>query len=330
MATNGHRGTTHTEAAMAENRLAPALSRRWLTVLNGVVLFAALAGLTIYLWRQREYVTELVASADGQLFLLAFLGFLVFVITQVRVSVGLLKDLGGDLPTLPAMRVFLTSLLGKYLPGKVWIVGMRAAFLKQHSVAIGLTLNALLLENLLLVSSALLLWGIASLVAIGAHPAGLSIPLALLAFAPVVCLVLAPTVLSGPAKAMARLFDGRAEIPKLGISTTAKLAAQYTATWLMLGSSIWLLAGALGYDLPVVTIPYLSAHYGLSVIAGFVAVFAPAGIGVREAVFVFATRGLLSAADSFSLALAARLLTSLAELLATGMLSFVKRTRSPR
>jgi uncharacterized membrane protein YbhN (UPF0104 family) len=63
----------------------------------------------------------------------------------------------------------------------------------------------------------------------------------------------------------------------------------------------------------------LAGAYGVAVVAGFAALFVPAGLGVREGVFVLAMSGLLPATEALFLAIGVRLAVSIAEILAAAI-----------
>ena len=116
--------------------------------------------------------------------------------------------------------------------------------------------------------------------------------------------------------------------PELTPRRALTITITYLTSWFVLGVGIWLLASGLDLDLPPVAVVRLAGHYGIAVIGGLLAIFAPAGVGVREGLFTAAMSGHLSAADAMFLALAARLCIALAELLATA-LAVVWRVREP-
>ncbi len=90
------------------------------------------------------------------------------------------------------------------------------------------------------------------------------------------------------------------------------IAANLVA-WVGYGSALWLLARGLlpsvGLD-PALAIAVFTASY----LAGFLALFAPGGIGVREGLFILMLQGPLGIAAATALALASRVLLTITEL----------------
>ena len=85
----------------------------------------------------------------------------------------------------------------------------------------------------------------------------------------------------------------------------------YAIGWILQGLAFWVLARGLGFDLTLLEgVPAFPAAY----LAGYVALFAPAGAGIREGVLV-ALLGPIMGAGAGVVALVARLWTTAVELL---------------
>jgi hypothetical protein len=89
--------------------------------------------------------------------------------------------------------------------------------------------------------------------------------------------------------------------------------AANTVAWLGYGLSLWLLARGL---LPGAGLSLLRAIavFTASYLAGFLALFAPGGIGVREGVFILMLQGPIGIGAATALAIASRLLLTVTEL----------------
>ncbi|MBA2628134.1 MAG: hypothetical protein H0U85_08975 [Gemmatimonadales bacterium] len=99
--------------------------------------------------------------------------------------------------------------------------------------------------------------------------------------------------------------------------------------WIGYGCALWLLARGL-LDAPNLTIVRAIGAFTAAYLAGFLAFGLPAGIGVREAVFVTMTQGVLGLPASLALAFASRLLLTAAEFGAAApfLLTSPERTRA--
>jgi hypothetical protein len=97
-----------------------------------------------------------------------------------------------------------------------------------------------------------------------------------------------------------------------GTGILVGIAANFIA-WLGYGVALWLLARGL---LPAseLSLRLAIAVFTASYLAGFLALLAPGGIGVREGVFILLLQGPLGIAAATALAVASRLLLTLTEL----------------
>jgi uncharacterized membrane protein YbhN (UPF0104 family) len=85
----------------------------------------------------------------------------------------------------------------------------------------------------------------------------------------------------------------------------------YAIVWALQGLAFWVLTWGMGYRLTLVEgVP----AYGAAYVAGYIALFAPAGIGVRESLLVVFLGPILGAGAAV-VAVTARLWTTLVELI---------------
>lgn len=200
----------------------------------------------------------------------------------------LLDGMGHRLPLATTTRIFSTGELARYLPGWIWQVWGRVYLIKPYGVTGTvcstsqiLELTIFLLANIL-VAIACLLW-------LGGKMNQEIRPLfwSAMALVPVLLLILHPRVFYGVVnKVMRRL--GKPQMPEhfrkrellvLGIWAMLGLLWQSLAIWVVVQQPLglqftkwWVVAGA----------------YCLAWTAGFLAFWAPGGLGVREAVLVLA------------------------------------------
>jgi hypothetical protein len=220
---------------------------------------------------------------------------------------------GRGLDFWSAARIWTVSSLGKYLPGKVWAVAGMAVMAQRAGVGAGpATASAVILQVLAIGTGAAVaaLTGWSSLR--NAYPGargGLAVLLALSLLAAVVLLrpesVRKVVRLAAPDAAVGPLP------PPVG-SVAFGLAAN-TIAWLGYGVALWLLARGL---LPGSGLSLLRAIavFTASYLAGFLALFAPGGIGVREGVFILMLQGPIGIGAATALAIASRLLLTVTEL----------------
>jgi hypothetical protein len=285
-------------------------------LLNRVSVAVALALFAWFLVGQRAQVIRLWNDANPALLLASIGVFTLFALAQTRVSVAVLHALGAVVPATAAMRAFLLSLLGRYIPGKIWIVTMRSSFLHERGVPIRIVLAAVLVENVYLLMTS------TALFAVSREPTT-SVTTALLFGSAALLLTAAATLPGQIMPSIIRLLArfGLESIPvRLGARHAFAITGSYLATWLLLGLGIWLLGKGLAFPFSPRDVIALAGAYGVAVIAGFAALFVPAGLGVREGVFTLAMSGLLPATEALFLAIGVRLAVSIAEIMAAAIM----------
>jgi uncharacterized membrane protein YbhN (UPF0104 family) len=107
------------------------------------------------------------------------------------------------------------------------------------------------------------------------------------------------------------------------------LVARYIGVWCVFGLAFWLAARAL-YSIPAADLARYTGAFAAAWVVGFVIVFVPGGIGVREGVLVFLLRGRLGEAEAVVLATASRIAFTLVDLVGGGAaLVALRRLPSP-
>ena len=104
----------------------------------------------------------------------------------------------------------------------------------------------------------------------------------LFAFAVVVVVLLHPRVFTAVARVVFRRF-GAPEPPRLPYRVLTALLGYYALTWLVGGAALYLLLRSLDANPGIATIPYLGGAAAVGAIVAVLTVFAPSGLGVREA-----------------------------------------------
>jgi hypothetical protein len=224
-----------------------------------------------------------------------------------------------------AARIWTVSSLGKYLPGKVWAIAGMAVMAQQAGVAPWAATGSAIILQVLAIGTGAALVGLTGAVALeAAHPgARAALVLLVAASGAGVALVLWPRftrVLLRLARASAAAAAG----PKPGgllIGIVANLVA-----WCGYGAALWLLARGLLPDArldPMAAVAVFTASY----LAGFLALLAPGGLGVREGLFILMLQTSLGIAAATVLALASRVLLTLTEFGAAAPFLLLPRRR---
>jgi hypothetical protein len=192
----------------------------------------------------------------------------------------ILAAFGIRVPYQLALQAEMASMLAKYVPGGVWTPLARIMWLRRAGKveSTSLVLSSILLEAGLSAVAGILVFtgGLAAVEAVDA-------PLVpLFAFGLVTAILLHPRVFTALARALFRRFDAP-EPPRLPYRALVGLLAYYAFTWLVGGAALYLLLRSLAADPGLETIPYLGGAAAVGAIVAVLAVFAPSGLGVREA-----------------------------------------------
>jgi len=222
----------------------------------------------------------------------------------VRRTLAMVGSTGGFPEAFYAYNV---SQLGKYIPGSIWQFVGRYEIYRRYGVGPGKAFQIMVLENGLMLGTAVLIGS-------GAIPA-----LAILvtrAMAPHWLVVAGTALLLGTALSI--LHGGlRARLLTLAgmmwrhRNLVAILAGLFVAMWILLGLSALVLFS--GYA--DVSALFMIALFAISYVVGFAAVFAPAGIGVRDVVFAVGLTGIVDPEIALLLTIGHRLIYILADVL---------------
>jgi uncharacterized membrane protein YbhN (UPF0104 family) len=178
-----------------------------------------------------------------------------------------------------ALQAEMVSMLAKYVPGGIWTPAARVVAARRAGVTdTGLVTASILVEAALSAIAGVLVF-VVSLMWVGdvnAH-----VP-ALIAFALLLVAALHPRVFE-PVASWVTTRLGGARIRPLPWRTIAVLLAYYSFTWAVGGVGLFLLVRSVGGHPGLETIPFLGGVGAVGAIVAVLSVFAPSGLGPREA-----------------------------------------------
>jgi len=243
-------------------------------------------------------------NADPVLFVLACVVLAIYYLVFVLGWMRILWDWGIHISYPAALRAEMVSMLAKYIPGGVWTPAARVVAARRA----GVTDAALVTVSILVEAGISAVAGVVVFVVSLAWVKGVDAPIApLVVFAVVVAAALHPRVFCPLASRVLRKL-GHGSPPPLRTSTMAFLLLFYCVTWLIGGTALWLLLRSVGAHPGVASIVFLGGVAAVGAIVAVLAVFAPSGLGPREA----SMYGLMLAIASPGAALGATLLNRVA------------------
>ncbi len=238
----------------------------------------------------------------------------------------LVHDLGGPRLTVwTSVRVFMVANLGRYVPGKVWQIAGLAYLAKRVGVPAGVATGAAILgQGIAVLGAALVglgvllganeLWGGIGrwewVVGVGGAVAIISVVVIPGLFRPVVAFWFRLTRTDPPDDGLGR---GNAGLRWLTL---------YVVNWGIYATAFWLLYLSFGEWRTFLEVgPAFAAAY----VAGYLAIFAPAGAGIREGILVVLLQPIMAREAAVVLAIIARLWTTAVELIPAGLLAAGRR-----
>ncbi len=241
----------------------------------------------------------------------------------------LVRDLGGPrLPVWTSVRVFMVANLGRYVPGKVWQIAGLAYLAQREGVQASVATGAAILgQGIALLGAALVgigvLFGADELwrnVGWMGRVAGIGAAMIIIAG------VVIPPVFRQVIVFWFRLT--RTDPPGDGLGSGnvgLRWLALYVVNWGIYATAFWLLYLSFGEWRTFLEVgPAFAAAY----VAGYIAVFAPAGAGIREGVLVVLLQPIMAREAAVVLAVIARLWTTAVELVPAAVLAVGWRSSS--
>jgi len=227
-----------------------------------------------------------------------------------------LRAWSSSLSFFEAARISVISNLGKYLPGKVWQIAAMGVMAKERGVSpVAATSSSLLVNAASILSgfTIVLLTGARVLDLSGAPGRAIAIGLVVLAG---VGLASLPLLVPRLAALASRVTGRTLAVPTVPMRAVVVATVGTAVAWVLYGIAFrWFARGVLG-DVGGGLAPWI-AVYAVSYLVGYLAVFAPGGIVVREAMLVasLGALGLVATADAVVLAVASRLWLTVLEVL---------------
>jgi len=231
--------------------------------------------------------------------------------------IRLMRSLGQDPSFMPAVRAYYLGHLGKYLPGKAWALVVRASLAQGAGVKVGVAGVTSLYEVLTTMSAGALLAAV--LFAVGAPDTSslddwsplrrlfterdpdtsavdrkglVALALGMLV---VVGVPILPPVFNRLVKRLRSLKNLLARQPAsesidprrfhVRMPVLLEGLAMTAVGWMLLGASLWAVLQSVVDEPRLMTVAewgQLSAILSLAYVAGFIVVFMPSGLGVRE------------------------------------------------
>lgn len=286
--------------------------RPW-DIVQGALFIAGFLMVVVVAWRLCGRILDRQVRLPWPELLVTLPVAIAFPVVRALLWHGMAAQTIGRFPLRTNMAAWLCASIGKYIPGKVFLFLGRVSFYRPLDVAPAPLGAAMVLEEACCAVGACTLF-MAALASRGAGD-GAAQWLAPAAAALVMLLLVShPKFLLGALNAVLKKLRRAPATFSISWGSSLLFAAGNGLNWMMLGWGVWHIARA-SFDLPASTMPYMAGAFAAAAYMGLVAFFIPAGLGVREGVFVALVAPLTSLEDAIILALVTRLWVTVGELL---------------
>jgi hypothetical protein len=258
------------------------MSKKLINYLKWFWIIAVLAGAGWYFYTHFQVISGYLSTLSLSRILISTILFLVGKLLLSDITRLSLKKVSRIIPYSEAFSITSVTQLGKYLPGGIWHFAGKFGIYKVMGVSTKGTTQAIIYENIWLLSSATI---------VGFFTLLISSRDVFCEYLPFICgQTIAQILMVGiPVLWIAGLilferlfFPGCKVVP----SDFLLILVEQLATWILFGISYWLVfPPQSGYLMQII------GAFSLSWVAGYVAFFAPGGIGIREFLLAAILRG---------------------------------------
>ena len=224
-----------------------------------------------------------------------------------------------------AVPAYLYSIIGKYIPGKVFMLAGRIPYYEEEGAPVSKVTVCFFIENICTLLGAAMLF----IVSLYFFPNDVMqqyhwIVLALIA-AFFVCIH--PKLINALLRIAGKIFKKELYIP-MTYPQMLRAVLLFIANWLIAGTGFFMLVTAIYPDATLAQLPFCAGVWGLSAMAGILAIFAPSGIGVREGMIIACLSLIMPTEYTVVISVASRLWQTIPELLLAGGAFVVSRIRA--
>lgn len=272
-----------------------------------------IALLFYYLYRQIQQnissLEQITITPKPDKLLLSLLFMFLHYVLIVVVYRSILRHTFGSLGSLSpreSFGIYYVSNIFKYLPGKVWTYSILINAMQKRGYSLSKTLFANIILLILNITTPLLIIGIYYFGFL-MNNAPLRLPL-LIAFASLyfICLLSSPKILKFLIYLLNKLKKKHMTDYDIRLSTIFKAQGWYLLAYLLYLISLSFLSNVFSINYSIQDSVHLAMICLMSMTGGFLALFAPGGIGVQEAIIFAQITGEFGAQTAVVLSIAFR------------------------
>ena len=294
---------------MADNR-----TKRQKLLQYGKVIFliAVFVFMVRYFYRNWESIRNLDIKLNMTVFAGSMLLYFLYKITLASLWHYLTWLNHASIQYPKAITAYLYSILGKYIPGKIFMLAARIPPYEEEGVPIRKVTVCFFLENICTLLGA----GFLFLISLFFFPNDVmkDYTAAAVLFVVVFFICINPKIINFFLRYIGKLMKKEdLEIP-FSYLQMIKVVLLFVCNWLIVGTGFYMLVCSV-YPIPVSQWLYVGGVYGLSAIIGILSIFAPSGIGVREGILILGLNLIMPNEYAVIISVISRLWATVSELI---------------
>lgn len=278
------------------------------------ITFGVLAVIFIawYFYGNWSEFSETIINVDLSVFAFSMLFYFVYKITLASLFHYITKINGCAISYRKALPAYLYSILGKYIPGKVFMLAARLTYYKEENAPLSKVTVCFFIENVCTLLGAAMLF----ILSLFFFPNDLLddyrwLTILLIA-AFFVCIH--PKIINAFLKIIGKIFKKDLRIP-MKYTQILKVVLMFIGNWLIVGFGFFMLVRSVDPSVGWNEMLFCAGVYGISAIMGILAVFAPSGLGVREGIMLAGLMLIMPESSAAVVSVISRLWQSAAELI---------------
>ncbi|MDE6030801.1 MAG: flippase-like domain-containing protein [Oscillospiraceae bacterium] len=292
-----------------------------LKITFGVLVVVFLAW---YFWKNWDEFSEKIMNVNIGIFIVSMLFYFVYKITLASLWHYITKINGCSIKYEKAVTSYLYSILGKYIPGKVFMLAARLTYYKEEDAPLSKVTVCFFIENVCTLLGAAMLFIVSLFFFPNELLENYKWLTLLLITAFFVCIH--PKIINFVLRLIGKIFKKNLEIP-MKYSQMLKVVLLFIGNWLIVGFGFFILTKSIYPAVEWSQLLYCAGIWGVSAIMGILAIFAPSGLGVREGIIVAGLMLIMPQSDAMVISVVSRLWQTIPELLLVVMAFVYSRIR---
>jgi uncharacterized membrane protein YbhN (UPF0104 family) len=295
------------------------------TLLVGIILFFIIRNL----YSNLDKLGELDLQLNYPYLIISLIALLLAWIATVWSLQRLFAALSYDIPFSDVYTIYFRSIAGKYIPGKLWQIAGSTYLAAKRGIPEGISVTSFVMGQSYSVLSGLTLAGCMGAFGLLDASKSLMSPLkwtSVLVVALMLIFALRPDLTERLINLVLRLFNRKRIRIELKFAKALEIFLLFGGCWFIFGFAFWLFTNSL-VSTKISLYIDLTAIQSAAMVIGFLSLFAPGGLGVREGILVL----LLSSFNEFptplpsAIALGFRFIVTLSELISIGLTWIIER-----